>query len=74
MKGTAQRFALAAGCHENRLPKRENDFERKNAAKRNVANRPPARLVGWLLTFVTYAELLETKLREPAKITTEKLN
>ena len=39
-----------------------------------MANRPPARDVGWLLTFVTYAELLENNLEEPTKLTTEKLN
>jgi hypothetical protein len=38
----AERFALGAGCHENQLTKRRNNFERKNAAKRNVANRPLA--------------------------------
>ena len=72
-KISAERFALGAVCHENRLTKRENVFERKNAAKRNVANRPLARDVGWLLTFVTFAELPENNLREPKKIT-EKRN
>jgi len=45
-KLNAQRLALAAGCHENEPTKRENDFERKNALKRNVANRPTASNVG----------------------------
>ena len=39
-RGTAQRLALAAGCHENQPTKRNNVFEREKAAKRNVANCP----------------------------------
>ena len=39
----SQRFALAAGCHENQLTKWTKIFERKKALKRNVATRQPAR-------------------------------
>lgn len=46
-----QRFEFAADCYENQPPKQNNVFERENALKRNVATRPLARLVGWLLTF-----------------------
>ena len=45
-KVTAQRFALAACCHADQLTKRTMFFERKNALKRNVATRQPARFVG----------------------------
>ena len=46
---SAERFALAACCHENQLTKRKMFFERKKAAKRNVATRQPARDVGPVL-------------------------
>ena len=49
MQENAQRFALAACCHENQPTKRGNVFERKNALKRNVATRQPARDVGRVL-------------------------
>jgi uncharacterized protein YozE (UPF0346 family) len=39
-RSSAERFASAAFCHANRLPKQGNDFEQINAFKRNVANRP----------------------------------
>ena len=42
----AQRPASPADCHENRPTKRNHVFERKNAAKRNVANRPLQALFG----------------------------
>jgi hypothetical protein len=41
----AERFALAACCHENQLSKRDQLFERKKALKRNVATRQPASFV-----------------------------
>ena len=59
--------ALAACCHADRLTKRNNVFERKNALKRNVATRPPARFVGKLLTLITFAKPLETKGRSESQ-------
>jgi len=46
----------------------ENVFERKNAAKRNVATRQPARDVGTVLIFITFAKLIENNLRQPIKL------
>jgi len=70
-----QRFALAACCHANQLPKRGMFFERKKALKRNVATRQPARDVGKLLTFTAFAKLSENNLRHPTKlIATAELN
>jgi hypothetical protein len=41
---SSERLVFAVGGHENQLAKRNQVFERKKAAKRNVANRP---LLGW---------------------------
>jgi hypothetical protein len=46
---SSSQCVLAACCHENQLTKRKMLFERKNAAKRNVATRQPARFVRQVL-------------------------
>ena len=66
--GACQRFALAAGCHADRLTKRTMFFERKKALKRHVATRQPASIVGTLLTFTAFAKLFEKNLRQPTKL------
>jgi hypothetical protein len=43
---SAERLALAAGCHENQRPKRGKLNEQKKASKRNVAKRPLQALFG----------------------------
>ena len=42
----AQRFALPALCHADRLTKRNQLDERKRAPKRNVAKRPVHAMLG----------------------------
>ena len=56
-----------------RKPAHETDdvFERKKALNRNVATRQPARDVGKLLTFVTFAKLLEKNLQQTTKLITK---
>ena len=66
--------SVPTACFSGGLPREpadetENVFERKKALKRCVANRPPTSIVGTLLTFTAFAELLEKNLRQPTKLT-----
>jgi len=67
-------------CFSGGLPREpanetDNVFERKKALKRSVANRPPASIVGKLLTFAAFAKMFENNLWQPTKLTAKaKLN